>query len=87
MRRRDFIKVMAGSAGAWPLVARAQQRAMPVIGFLSSVSPQPFANYVAGFRAGLKEAGYIDGQNVTIEFHTAPRRAPACQARLRQRSQ
>ena len=62
MRRRDFIKVMAGSAGAWPLVARAQQRAMPVIGFLSSVSPQPFANYVAGFRAGLKEAGYIDGQ-------------------------
>ena len=44
---------------------------MPVIGFLSSVSPQPFANYVAGFRAGLKETGYIDGRNVTIEFRWA----------------
>jgi len=71
MRRRDFIKVVAGSAAAWPLRARAQQSPLPVIGFLNSGLPQPFENYVAGFRAGLKEAGYIDGQNVTIEYRWA----------------
>jgi putative ABC transport system substrate-binding protein len=71
MRRREFIKLLSNTVVAWPLTARAQQPAMPVIGYLSSVSPQPFANYVAGFRAGLKEAGYIDGQNVTIEFRWA----------------
>ena len=71
MRRRDFIKVVAGSAAARPLAVWAQQSAMPVIGFLNSVSAPPFANYVAGFRAGLKETGYIDGQNITIEFRWA----------------
>jgi putative ABC transport system substrate-binding protein len=70
MRRRDFIKGIVGST-AWPLAARAQQPALPVIGFLNSASPQLWANYVAGFRAGLKEVGYIDGQNVTIEFRWA----------------
>jgi putative ABC transport system substrate-binding protein len=71
MRRRDFIKVVAGSAMTWPLAARAQQPTLPVIGFLNSVSPHSWENYVAGFRAGLKEVGYIDGQNVTIEFRWA----------------
>ena len=71
MRRREFIRLFSSTVVAWPLTARAQQAAMPVIGFLNSVSPQPFANYVAGFRAGLKETGYIDGQNITIEFRWA----------------
>ncbi len=71
MRRRNFIAGLASTTAALPLAARAQQPAMPVIGFLNSASPQPFANYVAGFRTGLKETGYIDGQNVAIEFRWA----------------
>src|SRR5215472_7467370 len=71
MRRREFIAFVGCTAAAWALPARAQQSAMPVIGFLNSASPQPFAKYVAGFRTGLKETGYIDGQNVTIEFRWA----------------
>jgi putative ABC transport system substrate-binding protein len=70
MRRREFITLISGTAATWPLAASTQPD-LPVIGFLNSVSPQPFANYVAGFRAGLKETGYIDGRNVTIEFRWA----------------
>ena len=71
MRRREFIAFVGCTAAAWPLPAQAEQSAVPVIGFLNSASPQPFANYVAGFRAGLKETGYVDGQNVVIEFRWA----------------
>ena len=88
MRRRDVITLLGGTAAAWPLATRAQQPAVPVVGFLHPASPEGYVNPLRAFRQGLKDAGFAEGENLAVEYRWADNqidRLPALAAELVQR--
>jgi hypothetical protein len=83
LKRREFITILGSGAVAWPLAARAQQPAMPVIGLIDQRSPEALAaNRLRGFRQGLRDAGFVDGQNVAIEYRWAENKNLVCHRSL-----
>ena len=78
LNRRAFITLLGGAAAGWPLAVRAQQAAMPVVGFIRDGTADASARYVAAFRKGISEVGVVEGQNVTVEYHWLEGRRGLC---------